>query len=582
MEATSARSAPSVPSAPVPEETDGIPGNFTSRQDWLLAGMRQQGPAVLVALLASWTGVILALWVALFGMILGVLVALGLISTTHFTRSLFNAGAGQAVTFAGVLVGAIVGAGGSFTAFYTASLFANPERALISIGSGLLLAAGIVWAISQAEHTLLRMRGYRRLSRDEVRRIAPLVAQAATEYRLTQLPRFAMADLQIPQAWTHTRTIVLTTGILDMLDDAELRAVIAHELAHWMRCDAVGLSIVWACAWPIAVTYNLGVWLSGRDLNAEKQTARAPRGVIGWIGWLFLWPSWLITNVVIAPIVAARTRRHEYTADADAKRIGYGPALSSALLKLSAFEAGRTGWEYAMTRSHPPMELRREALAPALPDDDQFQQQELGMLPRAVLENAAIVAVVALIVGGAWINSNRASSSTAASPPAAHSPSSQTVDTVPGVTPATNGSRSGNAVPTTVPQLPSFTAGFPRTHAGASDAAARFATALTESLWIGNTYASVIRSSAGPGAYNGLVHEVQPTVASLHGQQPPSSAAALTRELLTDYQPDSGGQDLAFITLDFKEGTVGVHERVILAWFPDGWHVTDISEITLT
>src|SRR5438309_750749 len=127
--------------------------------------------------------------------------------------------------------------------------------------------------------------------------------------------------------------------------------------------------------------------------------ARAPRGLIGWIGWLLLWPSWLVTNAVIAPLVAARTRRHEYTADSDAARIGYGPALSSALLKLSAFEAGRTGWEYAMTRSHPPMELRREALAPSLPDDEQFQQKELGVVPRTVLENAAIVLVAALLVG---------------------------------------------------------------------------------------------------------------------------------------------------------------------------------------
>ena len=28
------------------------------------------------------------------------------------------------------------------------------------------------------------------------------------------------------------RTIVLTTGLLQSLDDPELRAVIAHELAH--------------------------------------------------------------------------------------------------------------------------------------------------------------------------------------------------------------------------------------------------------------------------------------------------------------------------------------------------------------
>jgi hypothetical protein len=74
---------------------------------------------------------------------------------------------------------------------------------------------------------------------------------------------------------------------------------------------------------------------------------------------------------------------------------------------------------------------------------------------------------------------------------------------------------------------------------------------------------------------------VQPTVASLKAQPPPSSAAALTGETLTDYQSDPGGQDLAFLTIDFQVGTVSPHERIILAWFPDGWRVTDITEITV-
>jgi hypothetical protein len=142
------------------------------------------------------------------------------------------------------------------------------------------------------------------------------------------------------------------------------------------------------------------------------------------------------------------------------------------------------------------MELRREALAPELPDDEQFQQKELGVVPRAVLENAAIVLVAALLVGGAWINSNRASS-TATSSPSAQQPSDQGLGTTVGGSPSTGTSQGGSTAPATAPP-PRLTAGYPKTSAGAGDAAAAFATALTESLWNGDAYIAVIRSSAGP------------------------------------------------------------------------------------
>ncbi len=44
---------------------------------------------------------------------------------------------------------------------------------------------------------------------------------------------------------------------------------------------------------------------------------------------------------------------------------------------MGAFEGGRSGWEQAMRATHPPTELRLEALQPPRPDDFEYQEEDL-------------------------------------------------------------------------------------------------------------------------------------------------------------------------------------------------------------
>jgi Zn-dependent protease with chaperone function len=194
---------------------------------------------------------------------------------------------------------------------------------------------------------------------------------------LEGLPRFAMADIVIPNAWTHMRTIVITSGLLQTLDDAELRAVLAHELQHWRSGDSVGLHVVWAAAWPVAVTYNIGMIIAGQRQGMGVGPPARFRGFLVLLGWIIAWPAWVILTFIIAPTVAVSQRHYEYSADAAAARLGYAAAMISALRKMGAFEGGRTGWEQAMTATHPPTELRVEALQPPKPDDAEYQEDEL-------------------------------------------------------------------------------------------------------------------------------------------------------------------------------------------------------------
>ena len=330
------------------------------------------------ALLAAWTGLIVALWAAFFGFFLGIFIAVGAMATNSVSRQLFDAGAGQAVGATGVVSGALVGAGGSFVAVYSHVLFGNPRYVIVSLAAGFLLACVILAIVSAAEGNLLRfMRGYRHLTKDEARRIAPLLKDVGDKMRLSDTPKLAMADLKVPSAWAHTRHVVLTTSLLETLNDAELKAVLAHELHHWNKGHAVGLTFVSACAWPITVLYNLAAFLGGYRLDEEGGVkVRTNLGSI--IVWFLFWPAWVLAKLLIGPAAAARTRRHEYEADAAAARIGLGRPLAEALVKLSAFEGGRTGWEAVTSAAHPPTALRLDKLQPAQPDDDDYIDSPLG------------------------------------------------------------------------------------------------------------------------------------------------------------------------------------------------------------
>jgi Zn-dependent protease with chaperone function len=368
--------SPSLPAAPTPARpsrltaigpsgVEGIPAPYDDGAEWFRKGLRRHPKGTWVGLITGWTGIWIALWGAAVGLVLGALVAGGI--ATGVGSGL---GVGQATGVLGIVAGGALGLIAGFLAVLYFLFVARPLQAIFSVIAGAILGIVIVWVAAAFERLGLRIRGYRRLSRQEVRRIAPLVKDAADAMDLPALPRFAMADTLTTNAWTHMRTIVLTTGLLQTLTDQELRAVLVHEFEHWRMGDAVGLHFVWAAAWPVAITYNFG-------MRFARQKREGIANAIKFAGWVIAWPAWVIIKLIITPVIASSQRRYEYGADAAAKKIGYAADLSSALRKMGAFENGRTGWEQAMAATHPPTELRLEALEPPQPDDYEYQEDEL-------------------------------------------------------------------------------------------------------------------------------------------------------------------------------------------------------------
>jgi heat shock protein HtpX len=150
-------------------------------------------------------------------------------------------------------------------------------------------------------------------------------------------PGLVVAPGPLAIAWTAGGRIHVTRPLLDLLDDAELEAVLAHELAHLAHRDAVVMEIcsapsrvLLAFAASLARRSARGVrspvmFLPGGDVLVAATVAVAaccvpPAFVIGWLSRLS---------------VLGISRAREFSADAAAATLtGRPSALASALMKL--------------------------------------------------------------------------------------------------------------------------------------------------------------------------------------------------------------------------------------------------------
>jgi Zn-dependent protease with chaperone function len=194
---------------------------------------------------------------------------------------------------------------------------------------------------------------------------------------LPALPRFAIEDTDLPNAYTHMRTVVITKGLIQNLDDGEIRAILAHELQHWQAGDAVALHFVWAASLPAVLMYKFGCWMARGKFSIGMSTGQIAQRLLALVGWFVAWPAGTLIRWVLIPTVRRSQRDCEYRADQAAASIGLAPQMISALQKMSAFEGARTSWEAALSATHPPTELRIEALRAPSPDDWEYQEEEL-------------------------------------------------------------------------------------------------------------------------------------------------------------------------------------------------------------
>jgi Zn-dependent protease with chaperone function len=343
---------------------------------WIFSASLRMPMATTAALAAAWTGVIVALWVGAFIGIGSIIVtAFGVAVSGHAAGALaFTSNTSGGLIFLSAFVAGAVGFGTGFAATYASSLLGGISLVAAALFVGIVVGfiIALVWLCM--EQRVLQWRGYREPSRREWDQYLTNPLQTVIDNMgLHAVPLLLIMDTPIPQAWTYTRTIVLSKGMLEGLDAGELTGVLAHEMMHWRQGDGLALRMVAYFAWPVAICYSVGMFLSGRSGASESGASATPhssgqsttKGAVNFLtffAWMLLWPAWLLTKFVVVPMTAGESRKIEYQADAGAAEAGLGGGLQRALERISAFEIPKNAWDAALMSTHPPTELRIESL----------------------------------------------------------------------------------------------------------------------------------------------------------------------------------------------------------------------------
>ena len=167
------------------------------------------------------------------------------------------------------------------------------------------------------------------VSKEQYPRLHEIVERLSADNGIPK-PKVAIVNSTVPNAFATGKSpksslVAVTSGILDLLDDDELEAVIGHELSHVRSRDVLVLtlaSVFSMVAWYL-VQFGFFGGLQGRGRNSSGGTA-----IVILVA--------LITWVVSFLIIRAISRYREYSADrSGAIMTGKPDKLASALLKIS-------------------------------------------------------------------------------------------------------------------------------------------------------------------------------------------------------------------------------------------------------
>jgi heat shock protein HtpX len=135
----------------------------------------------------------------------------------------------------------------------------------------------------------------------------------------------------VASAWTAGGRIHVTSRLLKLLDEAELEAVLAHELAHLAHRDAAVMEI---CSAPsrVLLAFVRAIMRWGRRvLEWGMLRATFAMAVLG----ALCGPPALVIGWISRVSVLGMSRAREFAADAAAVTLtGRPSALASALLKM--------------------------------------------------------------------------------------------------------------------------------------------------------------------------------------------------------------------------------------------------------
>lgn len=242
------------------------------------------------------------------------------------------------------------------------------------------VVAAIIYAVIQyyaSSSIAMAMTGAKEITKKDQPRFYNIVENLSITTGLP-MPKVYMIDDKAPNAFATGRdpkhaAVAATTGLLDIMDDKEVTAVMAHEMSHVKNYDIRVSMIVFGLVCVVGLISDLAfrmMFYGDRRRNNEGSP----------VGYALV-----ILAAILAPVFAsiaqmAVSRQREYLADASAVNITrYPEGMISALKKLQSHSQPmksqniatealyinnplRKGFFSNLFSSHPPIEKRIERL----------------------------------------------------------------------------------------------------------------------------------------------------------------------------------------------------------------------------
>lgn len=242
------------------------------------------------------------------------------------------------------------------------------------------VVAGIVYAVIQyyaSSSIAMATAGAKEIEKKDNPRLYNIVENLSITTGLP-MPKVYVIDDSAPNAFATGRdpqhaSVAATTGLMDIMNDKELTAVMAHEMSHVKNYDIRVSMIVFGLVCVVGLISDLAFRLMFYG-SRRRDSEGSPMGYV-----------LILIAAILSPLVAtlaqmAVSRQREYLADASAVNITrYPEGMIGALKKLQSHSQPmksqniaaesmyinnplRKGFFNNLLSSHPPLEKRIERL----------------------------------------------------------------------------------------------------------------------------------------------------------------------------------------------------------------------------